>query len=164
LVGTHSVISEDVQFKNLGLIVVDEEHRFGVVQKNILKEKAKEGVHNITMSATPIPRSLALALYGNNIDVLNITTMPQGRKSVITKQIKEQEKAFDFMYSQIKEGRQCYIVCPLIEDSDYEALENVKSVETMFKETVNYFKKYPEVKISMISGKNETKGYNRRNK
>lgn len=157
LVGTHSVISEEVKFKNLALIVVDEEHRFGVIQRNVLKEKAKEGVHNITMSATPIPRTLALALYGNSIDVLTIDTMPNGRKPVITKQMQDKEIAFDFMYSQIKEGRQCYVVCPLIEDSDAEVLEEVVSVETLYEELLCYFKKYPDVKISMISGKMKQK-------
>lgn len=153
VVGTHAVIQKDVKFKNLGLTVVDEEHRFGVVQRNQLKEKAKEGVHNITMSATPIPRTLALTIYGDNIDVLNITSLPKGRHPVKTILVRNELKAYEAMYRQIKEGRQCYVVCPLIEDSDSDTMENVDSVETTYKKMVDYFKKYPEVKISMITGK-----------
>jgi ATP-dependent DNA helicase RecG len=151
VVGTHSVIQKDVKFKNLALTIVDEEHRFGVVQRNELNEKTKEGVHNVTMSATPIPRTLALSIYGENVDVLTITTLPKGRKPVQTLQITNEEKAYEAMYRQIKEGRQCYVVCPLIEDS--ESLAEVDSVETTYKKMSAFFAKYPEVNIAMISGK-----------
>ncbi|MDF2879589.1 MAG: ATP-dependent helicase RecG [Clostridiaceae bacterium] len=157
IVGTHAVIQKEVKFKNLALTVVDEEHRFGVVQRNQLLEKSKEGVHNITMSATPIPRTLAMTIYGNALDVLNITTLPNGRKPIVTIQVKNEDKAYEAMYRQINEGRQCYVVCPLIEDSEWEGLEDVDSVETTYKKMTEYFKKYPEVNISMISGKMKQK-------
>lgn len=153
IVGTHAVISKDVEYSNLGLTIVDEEHRFGVAQRNALKAKAKEGVHSVTMSATPIPRTLAMAIYGENIDVHTIKTLPQGRKPVKTTLISEEDKAYNFMYKEIKEGRQCYVVCPLIEDSDSEALAEVDSVEATYEKMCKYFSKYPEVKIAMISGK-----------
>lgn len=153
VVGTHAVIQNDVKFKNLALTVVDEEHRFGVVQRNLLKAKAKEGVHNITMSATPIPRTLAMTIYGDNIDVLTITSMPKGRHPVQTFCIKDETKAYEAIYRQIKEGRQCYVVCPLIEDSDSEVMEGVESVETTHNKMLDYYKRYPTVKISMISGR-----------
>ncbi|PLS19594.1 ATP-dependent DNA helicase RecG [Bacillus sp. M6-12] len=153
VVGTHSVISKAVTFKNLALTIVDEEHRFGVVQRNELNEKSKDGVHQVTMSATPIPRTLALSIYGENVDVLTITTMPKGRKPVQTLQITNEEKAYEAMYRQIKEGRQCYVVCPLIEDSESEALAEVDSVERTYDKMKKFFAKYPEVNIAMISGK-----------
>ena len=153
VVGTHSVIQKDVTFKNLALTIVDEEHRFGVAQRNSLNEKAKSGVHTVTMSATPIPRTLALSIYGENVDVLTITTMPQGRKPVQTIQISNEDKSYEAMYRQIKEGRQCYVVCPLIEDSDSDLLTDVDSVEKTYEKMMNFFKKYPEVNVAMISGK-----------
>lgn len=84
VVGTHSIFSDKVKFKKLGLTIVDEEHRFGVEQREGLKQKAKEGVHNISMSATPIPRTLATTLYGEGTEIVNIHTMPAGRKPVKT--------------------------------------------------------------------------------
>lgn len=153
IVGTHAVISKDVKYHKLALTIVDEEHRFGVAQRNQLKEKAKEGVHNITMSATPIPRTLALTVYGSSIDIHTIKSLPKGRKPIKTAIVTDDTKAYNFMYKEIKEGRQCYIVCPLIEDSEYEGLADVDSVETTYKKVSKYFKDYPEIKISMITGK-----------
>lgn len=153
VVGTHAVLQKDVKFKDLALSIVDEEHRFGVAQRNQLNEKTKEGVHSVSMSATPIPRTLALSLYGEHVDVLTITTMPMGRKPVQTLQITNEQKAYEAMYRQIKEGRQCYVVCPLIEDSESEMLADVDSVETTYKKMTTFFAQYPEVKVAMISGK-----------
>lgn len=153
VVGTHSVIQKDVHFKNLALAIVDEEHRFGVVQRQGLNEKSKKGVHTVIMSATPIPRTLALSIYGEHVDVLTIKTKPKGRKPVQTVQISNEEKAYEAMYRQIKEGRQCYVVCPLIEDSDSEALVDVDSVEKTYEKIIEFYKRYPEVKIGVISGK-----------
>ncbi|WCK57040.1 ATP-dependent DNA helicase RecG (plasmid) [Aneurinibacillus sp. Ricciae_BoGa-3] len=153
VVGTHAVIQKDVAFQNLALTIVDEEHRFGVVQRNELNEKAKHGVHQVTMSATPIPRTLAMSVYGDSVDVLTITTMPKGRKPVQTIQIRNEDKAYEAMYRQIKQGRQCYVVCPLIEDSESEALADVDSVEATFDKMKKFYNKYPEVNIAMISGK-----------
>ena len=136
VVGTHSVINKDVKFKALGMAVIDEEHRFGVDQRN---GAIKEGnCHVITMSATPIPRSLALTIYGKATDVYTIKTMPNGRKPVKTKIFNKEQGIFKFMQNQIAEGRQCYIVCPLKEEN--EKLENVESVEEVYQKVNNYFK------------------------
>ena len=114
VIGTHSVISDDVEFKNLGLTIVDEEHKFGVLQRENLKKKADEGVHTITMSATPIPRTLAMTLYENAMDIYTIESMPNGRKPVKTAVVNNDAYIFQFMEQEIKFGHQCYIVCPSI--------------------------------------------------
>lgn len=151
IVGTHSVISDDVHYKNLGLFVVDEEHRFGVAQREKLEEKASKDVHCIRMSATPIPRTLAISLYGDQIDVLTIKTLPAGRKPVITKEIENIEDAYDVIISEVNKGHQAYIVCPLIDDSDSDKLSDVESLETTYKEALNILPK--SFKIGLINGK-----------
>ena len=93
IIGTHAVVSSGVEFKNLALTIVDEEHRFGVLQRKLLQEKSEEGVHHVTMSATPIPRSLAMTVYGEGIDVYTIKTMPKGRKPIVTTIETEHRKA-----------------------------------------------------------------------
>ena len=153
VVGTHALLSKDVSFKNLALTIVDEEHRFGVEQRNTLKAKAKEGVHHVSMSATPIPRSLALAVYGDSVDVLTIQTMPKGRIPVKTVLRTDEVSVYEGMYKEISKGRQAYIVCPLIEDSDAEAMQDVDSVEKTYEKVTAHFKKYPEVRIGMITGR-----------
>ncbi len=127
--GTHALIEESVQFSQLGLTIVDEQHRFGVLQRGALKEKARIP-HMLVMSATPIPRTLALTFYGD-LDVSEIREMPKGRKPVITKVFyNEDERAYTLTKEELNKGHKAYIVCPLIEDS--EALE-VQSVESLFK-------------------------------
>lgn len=153
IIGTHAVVSSGVEFKNLALTIVDEEHRFGVLQRKLLQEKSEEGVHHVTMSATPIPRSLAMTVYGEGIDVYTIKAMPKGRKPIVTTIETEHEKAYKFMYEEIKKGRQCYVVCPLIEESESERLQDVESVDEAFIGLTNFFKKNPEVKIGKITGK-----------
>lgn len=152
VVGTHSVISADVRFNNLGLTIVDEEHRFGVEQRNLLREKARDGVHHISMSATPIPRTLATTIYGENTTIINIDEKPAGRKPVETILCDEAKKVYASMYKQIKEGRQCYVVCPLIEESDSDVMGNVESVEATYEEMKKHFSRYPEVHIEMVAG------------
>lgn len=153
VVGTHALLSEEVKFSRLALVIVDEEHRFGVLQRNQLKEKATEGMHYISMSATPIPRSLALHLYGKSVDIFTIRTLPQGRKPVTTIIHSNEEKVYEGILRQVKQGRQCYIVCPLIEDSDSDIFQNVDSVETTYAKITKYFQDHPEIRIAMISGK-----------
>lgn len=115
VVGTHALISEKVSFANLGLIITDEQHRFGVNQRAVLKEKAKSS-HMLVMSATPIPRTLALTMYGD-LDVSKITEYPAGRKRVDTFVVDEsyRERLYDFIEKQVSVGGQCYVVCPAIE-------------------------------------------------
>lgn len=151
IIGTHAVISKDVEYHNLGLTITDEEHRFGVRQRNALQEKAMEGAHSISMSATPIPRSIALALYGDTTTIYNIRSMPAGRKPVKTIAYSNEERTYEAIYRQIKEGHQAYVICPLIENSD--AMEEVDSLEETNLKMTRYFKRYPEVKIGCISGR-----------
>lgn len=152
VVGTHAVIAESVLFKDLALTIVDEEHRFGVEQRNLLRNKAKAGVHNISMTATPIPRTLAVTLYGENTDIFNIRTMPGGRKPVITSISSNEQKVYAAMYRQIQLGHQCYFVCPLVEDSDHETLDGVESAAATYKKLLAWFAKCPEVSVGMATG------------
>lgn len=158
VVGTHSVISDKVIFNNLGITIVDEEHKFGVTQRENLSKKAADGVHNISMSATPIPRSLALTLYGNTMDIFSIESMPNGRKPVRTEVVKSDISAFKFMQLEVEKGHQCYIVCPLIGDPmlDYSDSDDEKekptSVEKVYKTACEFFKGQ-NVKIEMMTGK-----------
>lgn len=153
VVGTHAIIGRDVEIPNLALTIVDEEHRFGVVQRNQLKEKARSGVHSVNMSATPIPRSLALAMWGDQLDVYTIKTLPKGRKPVKTVLLTEEMRCFNGIHQQVQKGHQAYVVCPLIEDSDSEMLADVDSVEKTYEKMTKHFASKSEVKISMISGK-----------
>ena len=152
VIGTHALIEKDIVFKNLGLVVIDEQHRFGVVQRKLLRDKG-EVANLIVMSATPIPRSLALTIYGD-LDVSIIDELPAGRKQIKTKWIKEIEEKkvmYKFINDKIEEGRQIYVVSPLIEES--ETL-NVKSAEATYEEYLEIFKNR---KIALIHGKLKNK-------
>lgn len=152
VIGTSAVISKEVVYDKLALTVVDEEHRFGVVQREALKEKAMEGVHCVSMSATPIPRTLAMSLYGDSIDVLTINSMPLGRKPIQTFEMDNDDDVNAFLAQEIQKGHQAYVVCPLIEESDNEKIADVESVEVAYKKLCNYFDKL-NIKVSMVSGK-----------
>ncbi|MFA4830586.1 MAG: ATP-dependent DNA helicase RecG [Patescibacteria group bacterium] len=130
IVGTHALLTEDVEFKNLGLVVVDEQHRFGVEQRKVIREKSgftevasdKSGQKNtvphfLSMTATPIPRSFALTIYGD-LDLSIIRELPVGRKPVKTRAVesRSREKAYGFIRSQVETGRQVFVICPLIEE------------------------------------------------
>jgi len=117
LIGTHALVQEDVLFADLGLVVVDEQHRFGVAQRAILREKSADS-HLLVMTATPIPRSLALTLYGD-LDVTILDELPPGREPVKTgwRLAADRAKALQFVRSEIEQGRQAYIVYPLVEES-----------------------------------------------
>lgn len=121
LVGTHALIEDKVQFKKVGLVIVDEQHKFGVEQRKRLWDKAGNGFfpHNMVMTATPIPRTLALTIYGD-VDVSQIDEMPPGRKPVLTAVRTEAQRlqVFGFMRKEIEAGRQIYVVYPLVEESD----------------------------------------------
>ena len=121
VVGTHALISDDVDFARLGLVITDEQHRFGVGQRAKLKEKSKQA-HLLVMSATPIPRTLALTMYGD-LDISRITEMPKGRQRVDTFVVGEDYRLRlnDFIKKQIALGGQCYVVCPSIEKSEEDA-------------------------------------------
>lgn len=152
VIGTHAVIAESVVFKNLALAVVDEEHRFGVKQRNAFREKTGNGVHTISMTATPIPRTLANAFYGGNTKVINIQTMPAGRKPIQTVIFSNEEKVYEAMYRQIQAGHQCYVVCPLIDNSDSDGLADVESANQTAKKMKDWFARYPGVRIAKVTG------------
>lgn len=137
IIGTHALISENVEFKNLGISIVDEQHRFGVMQRKNLSDK---GVHTIVMTATPIPRTLALVMY-QDLQVSTIDTPPAGRLKIQTATINENGllKALEFIKKELKEGRQAYIICPMIDENEMLDLNSVKKV---YKEIKKYFKDY----------------------
>lgn len=132
IIGTHALISDDVTYQNLGLVITDEQHRFGVNQRSNLRSKGKTP-DILYMSATPIPRTYALTLYGD-MDITSIKTMPKGRKPVKTylKSEKQITEVLYMMLDEIKKGHQIYIVAPLIEESDKIDLENVYQLEEKF--------------------------------
>ncbi|MFA7677305.1 MAG: ATP-dependent DNA helicase RecG [Candidatus Omnitrophota bacterium] len=148
IVGTHALIQEKVKFKNLGLVVIDEQHRFGVAQRALLSGKEALVPHCLVMSATPIPRSLALSLYGD-LDLSIIKEMPQGRKPPETMWVKEDRRqwVYDFLEKELRFGRQAYIVYPVIEDSPDEEL---KSLKMMFEKIA---KRFSEFRPRMFHGK-----------
>ena len=153
VVGTHSVISDDVQFKNLAMTVIDEEHRFGVEQRQKLRSKARNGVHSVSMTATPIPRTLALTLYGESTEVMNITTMPSGRKPVMTVVNSSYEKVFEGLGRQVKAGHQCYIVCPMIDVADNDAMADVESVDAVYKKLKAWVEKNKlDIPVDRVTG------------
>lgn len=150
LIGTHAIFQPSVKFNSLGLAVIDEQHKFGVEQRNTFLN-GEYMPHIVTMSATPIPRTLAMATFGDHISVYNIKTKPMGRKDVITTKTNSDKETHDFILREIQKGHQAYIVCPLIDES--EKLETVNSVKSAASSAISYFSKYPEIKISDISGR-----------
>ncbi|WP_338996504.1 ATP-dependent DNA helicase RecG [Fusobacterium animalis] len=152
VIGTHSLIEDNVIFKKLGLIVIDEQHRFGVNQRNKLREKGFLG-NLLVMSATPIPRSLALSIYGD-LDLSIIDELPPGRTPIKTKWIandEDLEKMYDFIYKKVNAGNQAYFVAPLIETSDKMALKSVDKVSEEIE------RKFSNKKIGIIHGKMKAK-------
>jgi ATP-dependent DNA helicase RecG len=150
LIGTHALIEENVQFKQLGLVVIDEQHRFGVVQRAKLWEKNIVTPHILVMTATPIPRTLAMTLYGD-LETSVIDEMPPGRKPIVTKHVyePEREKVFRFIRHKIHEGRQVYIVFPLIQESETLDLKNLADgYQTIVREFPP-----PKYAVSMVHGK-----------
>lgn len=147
IVGTHAIIQKDVEYKSLGLVITDEQHRFGVAQRSAFAEKG-DAPHKLVMSATPIPRTLALMIYGD-LDISIISQLPKGRKPVQTYAVtgKMRARIYAFMKKFLDEGRQAYIVCPMIEDNDMD-LVSVKSYAENVSE--NDFKDY---NVSLLHGK-----------
>mgnify|MGYP001777216856 FL=1 len=158
LIGTHAVIEDNVVFSRLGFVVIDEQHRFGVDQRARLRLKASEPPHILVMTATPIPRTLAMTLYGD-LDVSVIDELPPGRKPVQTIHVTEGQryKMYEFIKKEIRKGRQAFIVYPLIKESetlDYQNLERGY-------ETVTEYFKAPEFVTAVVHGKqkNEDKAF-----
>lgn len=151
LIGTHACVGKDVAFKHLSLCVVDEEHRFGVRQREGIREKVEAGLHMVSMSATPIPRSLASTLYGEHVGIHSIKTLPNGRKPVEITLHEENTLPYEKIKEAVKRGEQAYIVCPLIEENESETMAEVKSVEQVFQEISPAFQKEGIV-VDYISG------------
>lgn len=183
IVGTHALLTEDVQFKNLGLVIVDEQHRFGVEQRKILREKSGDPdttPHFLSMTATPIPRSFALTLYGD-LDLSIIKQMPKGRKPVATRLVDphNRDKAYAFIAGEVRRGRQVFVVCPLISEKSkvkskkfdanheqlfsipagrpagqYSAGDEKKSVMAEYEKLSKNI--FPDLKIGYLHGKMKT--------
>ena len=148
LIGTHALFQDDIVYKNLGLVITDEQHRFGVNQRKSLKNKGMTP-DILYMSATPIPRTYALTIYGD-MDVSSIKTMPNGRKKVITSLYKEEEikEVLEAMYKELLSGHQIYVVAPLIDDSEKSDMENTSALEEKMNKA--FGKKY---NIGVLHGK-----------
>lgn len=145
-VGTHALIQEDVDFNNLGAIVVDEQHRFGVKQRNVLKKKS-QNPQMLTMTATPIPRTLALTVHGD-LDLTIIDELPKGRKPIKTSLVTSHRGVYELIQSEIDAGRQAYVVYPLIEESEtLSAKAATIEAERLQKEV------FPQYKIGLLHGK-----------
>ncbi|HXW00040.1 MAG TPA: ATP-dependent DNA helicase RecG, partial [Anaerolineae bacterium] len=148
LVGTHAIIQSNVELKNLRLAVIDEQHRFGVEQRSALREKGFNP-HMLVMTATPIPRTLALTLYGD-LDLSIIDEMPPGRQVISTRSLmpRERERAYSFIQAQIEKGRQAFIICPLVEESEKteakSAIEEHKRLQTQI---------FPRLKLGLLHGR-----------
>lgn len=151
IVGTHALLEDPVIFQDLGLVVIDEQHRFGVEQRSRLWSKARNAnPHVLIMSATPIPRTLAMTQYGD-LDISIIDELPPGRKEIITKHIKDIDRMtlYKFMKEQIAMGRQVYVVYPLIEESELLDIENL---QLGYDKMLEYFP-LPDYRISVVHGK-----------
>ena len=175
VVGTHSLIQEKMQFNKLALVIVDEQHRFGVRQRKLLKEKGSPSTpprlarstrslgvrsgsssveqnyipHLLSMTATPIPRSLALTVYGD-LDLSIIDELPAGRKKIVSKIVEPHQrlKAYKFMREEIEKGRQVFVICPLIDPSDKLGVKSVKTEHAKLDKEV-----FPDLKIGLVHGK-----------
>ncbi|HDP16381.1 MAG TPA: ATP-dependent DNA helicase RecG, partial [Candidatus Omnitrophica bacterium] len=147
VVGTHALIQEGVNFKNLGLAVIDEQHKFGVIQRMLLGSKSRNP-DVLVMTATPIPRTLALTVYGD-MDISVIDELPPGRKSIKTFYFegKNRGKSYNIAYEQVKMGRQVYVVYPIIEESERSDL---RAATKMHKELAALF---PDLNIGLLHGK-----------
>ncbi len=148
VIGTHALIQKDTIFNNLGLVVVDEQHRFGVEQRSALRQKGANP-HVLVMTATPIPRTLALTLYGD-LDITVINELPPGRQTIKTRWLRPEQRgtAYNFIRQQITKGRQAFIICPLVEESEsIQARAAVAEFEKLSQEI------YPDLKLGLLHGR-----------
>lgn len=154
LIGTHSLIYKSVEFKHLAYVIIDEQHRFGTNQRKQLAKKDSRMPHLLSMTATPIPRTLALTIYGD-LDITLLDEMPSGRKTVITKIIgpSQQKEMYDHVREELSTGRQAYVICPRIDEPDPDKatalrLKSVKAEAERLEKDV-----FPEYKIGLLHGK-----------
>lgn len=147
IIGTHSCIGEGVDYKKLGLIVTDEEHLFGVQQKDALALKAENGVHRISLSATPIPRSLATVLYGDTKEIAAIHTMPAGRLPIKTCAVTDRRPVFSFIRKQAAAGHGTYVICPAIDAEEETGLTNVLEAADAYRKAL------PDSAVGVVHGR-----------
>src|SRR5207237_2285987 len=149
VVGTHALIEEDVQFARLGLAVVDEQHRFGTRQRELLRAKGGGRPHFLAMTATPIPRTLALALYGE-MSVSVIDELPPGRTPVQTEVVEpgERMRAYDLVRREVNQNRQAFVICPLIEESEKLAVKSATAEFDRLKADV-----FPDLRLGLLHGR-----------
>lgn len=147
IIGTHSLIQEGIGFKNLGLAIIDEQHRFGVKQREILKSYGSP--HLLNMTATPIPRTLAITIYGDQ-DLSIIDEMPKGRQEILTKVVPESKRieAYRWVEDQVNKGRQAFVICPLIDESDVLQVKSVLKEYAFLSEHI-----FPKLKLGLLHGK-----------
>ena len=164
--GTHALIEKSARFKNLGFVVIDEQHRFGVGQRAALLKQTTRGTKNIphflSMSATPIPRTLMITIFGD-LDVSLITELPAGRKPITTKIVTpiERQATYEFIRGEIKKGRQAFVICPLIDPQD-ETEGNISTSILELRSVKEEFEKlskkiFPDLRIAMLHGKMKSK-------
>ena len=151
VIGTHALISETVAFKNLGLVITDEQHRFGVAQRSLLAEKGNHP-HMLVMSATPIPRTLALIIYGD-LDISVLDELPPGRQTIETYAIssRKRARALQYIRTHLDAGQQAYIICPLVEESTNDMASVVQYANALQTET------FPDKVIGILHGKMKPK-------
>jgi ATP-dependent DNA helicase RecG len=149
IVGTHALIEDDVVMQSLGLVVVDEQHRFGVAQRQRLRQKSGAMPNFLAMTATPIPRSLALTLYGD-VDVSELREMPPGRTPVETRVVAPYDRAaaYDFVRDQVRAGRQAFVICPLIEESDKLGVRAATAEYERLRTDV-----FPDLRVELLHGR-----------
>ena len=152
LIGTHAVLEDNVEFKKLGLVVTDEQHRFGVRQRSTIVEKGNNP-DVLVMTATPIPRTLALILYGD-LDISIIDELPPNRKKIETYAVTKgmEQRVNNFIQKNVEEGRQCYIVCPLVEENEEIDAKSVMEIYENYKKNV-----FPNLKVEYLHGKMKPK-------
>ncbi|MBI2430453.1 MAG: ATP-dependent DNA helicase RecG [Candidatus Levybacteria bacterium] len=153
LVGTHAVLSDEINFKKLGLVVIDEQQRFGVEQRSIIRQKGKNP-HLLTMTATPIPRTVALTLYGD-LDLSYLDEMPKGRKKIKTWLVRSEkrESAYEWIKKQIENGDQVFIICPFIEES--ETMQTIKAAQKEYQRLQKEV--FPNLKLGLLHGRLKAK-------
>ncbi|MBU1446365.1 DEAD/DEAH box helicase, partial [Patescibacteria group bacterium] len=151
VIGTHSLIQEKIGFKNLGIAIVDEQHRFGVKQRSVLKSFGSP--HLLSLSATPIPRTLAMTIYGDQ-DLSIIDEMPKGRQEIITRIIPEKKRldAYRWIEDQVLKGRQVFVICPLVDESDTLEVKSVIKEYDYLREHI-----FPNLKLGLLHGKLKAK-------
>jgi ATP-dependent DNA helicase RecG len=148
VIGTHALIQEAVEFQRLALAIIDEQHRFGVAQRAALRQKGYNP-HVLVMTATPIPRSLALTVFGD-LDLSIIDEMPPGRRPIKTRLVlpRERERAYSFVRSQIEKGRQAFIICPLVEESEKVEAKAAKEEYKRLRKQI-----FPDLRLGLLHGR-----------